>query len=270
MTFQPVVPLNGIAGWSFLQRTYDVQFQAFTTSSRFEKDFEVFREGIASISTAQELVSDRRLLAISLGAFGLSDDINNKAFLQRILEDGTASRDALANRLADQRYRDFSDAFGFGPSQVRQTETDGFSGRIIELFKARQFEQAVGNVDETMRIALFSERELTKISKEPGENDTKWYSIMGLPPLRRFMETALGLPESFGRLDLDKQLTVFQEKSRLKFGSDDVTNFSSSALLSELTNSYLARSQVNALLQVSSAASTALSLLLATQRSSLS
>lgn len=261
MTFQPVVPLPGIAGWTFLQRTYDNQFDAFTKAPSLTRDADYFRENIASITTASELVSDRRLLSVALDAFGLSEDINNRAFLQRILEDGTSARDALANRLADERYKKFSDAFGFGPNQSVQTATIGFEERIVDLYKVQQFEVAVGQQDETMRIALFAQRELADLAQSGQSKDAQWFSIMGVPPLRTLMETALGLPTSFAQLDIDKQRGVFQEKARLQLGSDEISDIVRPEALKQLTNAYLARAQINSVNQALSSASVALTLL---------
>ena len=69
--FQPIVPTGGLAGWRFLQRTYDTQFEAFSKSVSLQRDTDYFKENIAEATTAEALVSDRRLLTVALGAFGL-------------------------------------------------------------------------------------------------------------------------------------------------------------------------------------------------------
>ena len=265
MTYQPVVPLPGIAGWSFLQNTYDAQFRAFTASTQIQRDVDYFRENASSLTSANALLSDRRLLSVALDAFGLSEDINNRAFLQRILEDGTQARDALANRLADDRYAAFSDAFGFGPNQLPQSLFPGFADRIIDLYEARSFEAAVGTQDETMRIALYAQRELANIANAGGSQDAQWFRVMGQPPLRQLMETALGLPDSFGQIDIDRQSAEFQDRARQRFGSDKLQELVESGRLEQLTTAYLARAQINSLGRSATSGSIALSLLIASQ-----
>lgn len=265
MTFQPIVPVPGVAGWSFLQSTYDNQFRAFTASPQLQRDVEYFRENATRLTSADALISDRRLLSVALGAFGLSEDINNRAFLQRILEDGTEARDALANRLADQRYKDFSDAFGFGPTSLPQAILPGFAEKIVSLYEAQQFEVAVGRQDESMRIALFAQRELAKISEDGGSQDAQWFKIMGQPPLRQMMETALGLPASFGQIDIDRQLEEFQDRARRTFGSDKLEDLVAPETLEQVTSAFLARSQINSFGAVASSGSIALTLLAASQ-----
>ena len=106
-----------------------------------------FREKIESIKTAEDLVADRELLSVALGAFGLDDDINNTFFIRKVLEDGTIDDDALANRLSDSRYADLSEAFGFGTPGFTRTSLSFFADEIVDRYEAQQFQQAVGDQD---------------------------------------------------------------------------------------------------------------------------
>lgn len=67
MTFQPVIPYGGMAGWAFLQRTQSAQQEAFDDNPVIQRDTEYFLKNIGKISTAEDLVNDRRLLSVALG-----------------------------------------------------------------------------------------------------------------------------------------------------------------------------------------------------------
>lgn len=246
MSFQPVIPLPGIAGWQFLQRTYDRQFNAFNRSPILDRDTEHFLEAIDSVRSAADLVSDRRLLGIALGAFGLQDDIDNRYFIQKILEEGTTDTHSLANKLADPRYQQLSEAFQFGPGEVRTTGDVAKMVDIVDRFRVQSFEISVGDQDESMRIALFAQHELARLSVEPESEETKWFSLMGLPPLRKMFEVALGLPASFGKIDIDQQMETFREKTRVATGDDSVGQFRDRDAIRKVTELYLARSQISA------------------------
>lgn len=261
MSFSPVVPTSGISGWRFLQRTYESQLESFSSSQMRVREHRYFVENIGKITSAEDLVADHRLLSVALNAFGLQEDISNKFFVQKILQDGTNSDDALANRLADARYQKFSKAFGFGPGELRKTGLQTNMAEIVRLSNLEAFEESVGEQDETMRIALYAERELQALANEPIGDDAKWFSVMGLPPLRQMFETALGLPSSFGQIDLDKQLGVFRDKLLAATGSSEVSQFSDRAAIEQLTNRYLARAQINEFNASSSSSSIALALL---------
>ena len=244
MSFQPVVPFGGFAGWTFLQRTMDAQRAAFDAAPVRQRDVDYFRERIGRVTSADELVSDRRLLTVALGAFGLDADIGNRFFIRKVLEEGTLSREALANRLSDTRYRSFSEAFGFGNGLLPNTLRTGFGERIAGAFLERQFEIGVGESDQTMRLALTLERELGEIAGRRASNDTKWLTIMGNPPLRKVFETALGLPQAFGALDIDRQLEDFQTRAARVFGTSDVTRLAEPETQEKVLRIYLARAQI--------------------------
>lgn len=258
--FQPVIPLSGLAGWQFLQRTLPAQKEAFTESATLKRDVDYFLENIGSIKTAEALVADRRLLVVALGAFGLDEDINAKAFIQKILEGGTIDSDALANRLADNRYASFASAFGFGNLAPR-TGLSFFAQEIITRYETKQFERAVGNQDNSMRLALNLNGALREIADSNTSNDIKWFSIMGNTPLRTVFETALGFPSSFGRIDIDQQRDAFMSRAQSTFGTDQIEDFTDPATQEKLIRLYLVRNEINSGLSGFSGGSTALTLL---------
>lgn len=259
--YQPVLISSGLVGWQFLQRTYDQQFAAFNQSTELKRDTDHFVENIGTITTAEDLVSDRRMLTVALGAFGLQDDINNRFFIEKMLSEGTTAPDALANRFSDSRYSDFSEAFGLGPGEIPGSLTPGFAENIVARFQANSFEIATGNQDETMRIALYGERTLPDVVGGAGSERQKWFSIMGQPPLRQMFETAFGLPSAFGQADIDFQLGVFQDRAERLMGVSDPAEFSDPEVLDRLVTTFLARSQLDASGAGASGAAIALTLL---------
>ncbi len=261
MSFRPVVPFGGFAGWSFLSRTREAQQAAFEQSPSIERGLAYFKENIGKATTAEALVSDRRLLSVALGAFGLGGDLENRYFIRKVLEEGTRGDDALANRLADKRYRALSRAFGFGDSPVPNTARSGFADKIGAMYQDRRFEIAVGQQAPDMRLALNLTRELKPLAADDSTEATKWFTVMGSPPLRKVFETALGLPSSFGALDIERQLGMFREKAAQVFGDDTIAQFAEPARQDELLRLFLARSQIADGVDSIGSARTALTLL---------
>ncbi len=265
MTFQPILPISGYAGWRFLARTEDTQRELAASAPATKRETALFREKIGQVTSADALISDRTLLKVALGAFGLDDDLPNKAFIKKILADDLSDPKALANRLADKRYLEFAKTFGFSEATGPNTRQSGFANRIISAFENRQFEVAVGNKDESLRLALTATRELERIASGQGSENALWFSVMGQPPLRKVFETALGLPTSFGALDIDRQLEVFREKTERSLGNGEISQFSDPEKREDLVRLFLLRSEA----QQSAAAvrgSTALTLLQAAPR----
>ena len=247
MSFTPALPLTGYAGWAFLKRTAATQQSALNAQPEAKRDEVYFREKIGKINTAAELVSDRRLLKVALGAFGLEADINSKAFIQKILEGGTLKDGSLANRLADKQYQKLSAAFGFGDFKTPRSKLSDFPDKILSAYKTRSFEVAVGTQNGDLRLALNAERELQEISaKTTSSNDARWFTVLGSTPLRKVFEKALGLPASFAALDIDKQLEMMKDKAKSQLGSDQMAELTNAASMEKLLRRFLIRAESDA------------------------
>ena len=260
MSFSPALPLSGYAGWAFLKRTQQSQQASFNASAQNKRDEDYFRAKIGSISTAEQLVNDRKLLKVALGAFGLDNDINNKFFIQKVLSDGTLSTKALSSKLADKQYEKFSAAFGFGDFAIPNTKMSDFADKIITAYRTRQFESAVGDQNNDLRLAMNIEREMPGIAgKTTSSENSKWYSVMGNTALRTVFQTALGLPSSTATLDIDQQLTIFKSRTQAQFGNENVSQFTDKAAMDKLIKKFLTRSEATAQSGVNNPALTLLS-----------
>ena len=221
MTFQPVAPFGGLAGWSFMERTRARQEAAFQKSPPVARATGEFAARIGTIKSAGDLVNDRALLRVALGAFGLDSDIGNRFFIRKVLEDGTASRAALANRLADKRYLALAETFGFGDRPGGNVARPGFGADIVARYRERQFEIAVGQGNPDLRLVLGLGRELSEIVTRPLSNDGRWFAMMASPPMRKVFERALRLPAEIGGVDIDRQLAIFKERAAARLGTSD-------------------------------------------------
>lgn len=242
---QPLIPIGGYAGWRFLSASLETQLSRFAESPVAARDMDYFRQEIGKITSAEELVSDFRLLRVALGAFGLQDDLPNRAFIRKVLADGVVADGALSNRLSDKRYRAFSEAFGFGGTTPPRTGAPGFADRILARFERQEFERAVGEQNPDMRLALTAARELPDIAARGLSDTTAWLTVMGNPPLRRVFETAFDLPKSIGTLDLDLQLNAFRAGAERRFGTSDFTQFSNEGRIEDLIRSFTLRSEAS-------------------------
>lgn len=258
--FQPILPTTGYVGWKFLERTLSTQKQNYAESEPVVRATENFRNKISTIRNAQDLVQNRELLSVALGAFGLDDDIDNKFFIQKILQDGTVDTDSIANRLADKSYAALSSAFGFGDPGGPFTNLSGFADRIVAKYESKQFERAVGDQSTDMRLALSIQEGLSDITDQSKGEDARWFSVMGSTPMRTIFETALGLPSSMAQIDLDRQLTNFRARAEQVFGVGEVSDFQEPEMQEKLLRMFLIRSEANASSTLSSG-SIALSLL---------
>jgi len=260
MSFQPIVPFGGLAGWSFLQNTKVAQQKAFEAAPVLERDTAYFAETIGEVKTAEDLVSDYRLLKVALGAFGLDDDLPNRAFIQKVLEEGSLDGDSFANRMVDKRYLALTEAFGFdlGPPN---TQLSDFATKIVDSYNTRQFEIAIGEQDADMRLSLALERDLGEIVGADNTANGKWYAILGNEPLLTVFQTALNIPEQSAGLDIDDQVRLMRDRAKNVFGDGEVAQFADPERIEDLNRLFLVRSQIRDLSAGMSSGAIALTLL---------
>lgn len=257
MSFQPQIALSGPAGWRFLQRTQASQQAAFDKGPQLQREIAYFTETIASVTSAADLVADRRLLKVALGAFGLEGEIDKKAFVRKALESDMADPASFANRLTAPGYKAMAAVFGFAAGP--RTGDPGFAERIVAAYKTRAFEAAVGETNEDMRLAMNFRREMVELSKGP--EGGSWYSVIGSKPLREVIEKAYSLPREFGRIDVDRQRDTLRDKTSALFGTPNLTAFADPANVQKVIDRFLARAQLEAGPGASTPQSPALTLL---------
>ncbi|MEH3119362.1 MAG: DUF1217 domain-containing protein [Methylorubrum populi] len=68
---------------------------------------------IGSVKSIDDLLGDQRLYAYAMKAYGLEEMTYAKAFMRKVVAEGTSSTTSFANRLADDRYTAFARAFSF-------------------------------------------------------------------------------------------------------------------------------------------------------------
>ena len=226
MSYQVQVPLTGIAGWRFLERTQTTQKSAFENDAMMKREIAYFEENIGKVETAADLVGDRRLLNFALTAYGLEGDLDKKA---------------LANRISNTGYKEMTTAFGFGNETGVQTATDGFAAKIVNLYKEHSFESSVYDQNAHLGLVMNFNRKAEMLSEGEGKS---WYTVLGDKQLRKVFEGALGLPASFINLDIDKQAMMMEKKAKQVFGSGSLTAFQDQKNVDKLITRFLARAQI--------------------------
>jgi len=243
VTINPVIPFSGLAGWKFLERTQERQQDLFNNSARVQREVQYFRDNIGSIETSQDLVSDRRMLSVALGAYGLSDELGKRAFVRNILDQGVFDQQSFANRLGNPAYIEFTKMFSFADGGF--FPTSGRVDEIVDKFLTIGFETAVGNVDNSMRLAMNFKREMAELAGLGLTQTTGWLRALGSKPIRAVLEGALNLPTGFSQIDLDQQVKILTDKSNQVFGSKNIDVFSDPQIIDDAIRQFQLREQIN-------------------------
>lgn len=204
MSFQPVVPTGGLAGYRLVRETLERQLALFGQRPDIGRDIAAFESRAAGIASVDELMADTQVLRVVLGAYGLEEDLPRRAFVRKVIEEGTLGEGAFATRLANPAYRRMAEDVGLGNLGSR-LGLDSVRAEIVERYRMRAFETAVGETSLDIRLALNFRREIAEIASAEGSSAAAWFRVIGSQPLRRVVETALGLPAQFARIDIDQQ-----------------------------------------------------------------
>lgn len=232
-----------------------------TTQTRIERMIDVVRDRVGPAQTAQDVFEDTRLYIAALNLFDLPVTTRDIGFAQRALEGDANDPLSPINLTSNPGYQQLKNALNLDPNADTFTYPDGFTDAVINEYVSRQFEIAVGEQDNDMRLLLSLERDLNVIAQSGTSNDARWFQIMGSTSLRRVFEGALELPLEFGQIDIEQQLGVFQERAERIFGTAEVNELTSTENLQELERRYLGSAVINSGFGVPSPAASVLSIL---------
>ncbi|MEM9705041.1 MAG: DUF1217 domain-containing protein, partial [Pseudomonadota bacterium] len=140
------------------------------------------------------------------------------------LEEGVREPTSFANRQADPRYRELVGAFNFddvvSPPAVSSPE---FIEDLIARYKVREFENAVGEVDTDIRLALNFQREIPAIINSENADRSGFLRVLGNQALREVVATAVGLPAEAAQIDIDRQTEILADRFNSLFGERSIT-----------------------------------------------
>lgn len=242
MTYNVQVGTGGYLGWKLLERTSETQRAVFENTQQIQKSRDYFAEKLPAVKTADELVSDYKLISVALRAFGLDADIGNKAFIKKILEADPNDDSSIVNKLTDKRYLNLNKALALNTVKV---DDGGMTvDQITDLYVSRSFEKNIGERYPEIEIALNAKRELPALAASSSSDTTKWYQIISSKSLRATFEGAFGLSSTFSTMPVERQATELKARFERLTGSS-ISEVSDTGI-EKLIKSYLIRSQFSA------------------------
>ncbi|KIC32157.1 DUF1217 domain-containing protein [Leisingera sp. ANG-M7] len=213
MSFTPYVFGTGIAGWTFLQRTQAQQQEVYEKSPILDRQVQDFKERITSIQNSDQLLDDYNLLQVTLGAFGLDEDISNRAFIQKVLDSDLSDSKSFVNRLNDSRYLALAKTFGFnspdGPQLPSAKGGSEFAG--------------ISTADDLLSNSTLLKKALDNVGLKGMENNQFF--------LQKVLESDLSDPDSFANKLTDTRFADFAKQ--FEFNKPPEYDSSIQALVSE-------------------------------------
>lgn len=118
------------------------------SSNQVARERQYYNENIGSITKLDDFLDDYRLYSYAMKAHGLEDMTYAKAFMKKVLESDLSDENSFANKLTDQRYRQFAASFEFS-SDTAVTQTRRQIDSVIDSFKGAVVDESKSVADET-------------------------------------------------------------------------------------------------------------------------
>jgi hypothetical protein len=180
--------------------------RALTTAAKkpdVSRDTAYYLAHIGKVTSVDGFLKDSRLFTYAMKAFGLSDMTYAKAFMRKVLTEGTLTSKSFANTLTDHRFADFANAFNFAALGSTATQTNAAQSGTTSKYIQGVMEEDAGSQNEGVRLALYFTRQASSIKNS--------FSILADKALTQVVQTALGLPASISATNIDTQAATLSK-----------------------------------------------------------
>jgi len=259
MVFQPVIPLSGFGGWSFLQATYDRQLEAFNNSPQIKNDADYIKEKLSEPMSVEDFLGDQRLRRISLTSFGLDGEDWKVGFHRKVLDEVQDPESTFLARLNNPQYTRFAEGLNpvNGMIALNSSQVDQLAARFV----AESFEVAVGEQDNSMRLSLNYQDEINELVTDGSSDETILFRLLGSVPVRTVLESALGIPAETQKLPIDRQSEILNERLKSQFNLNSIQDLKNPETVERAVQRYQALQGLTQNAAAFTPAATALTLL---------
>lgn len=160
-----------------------------------------FQANIGKITSADQFVNNTRLFNYAMTAFGLSDMTYAKSLIKQVLEQGTSSSTALANKLNNPKILALAQAFNFAANGASTTTTAAATTDVVNKYVMQTLETNQGAQDPGVQLALYFQQNASKI--------TNGYSVLADSKLLSVVQTTLGISSYTSAENIDTQAKQF-------------------------------------------------------------
>jgi hypothetical protein len=117
-----------------LSRDPQASLDRVAKQSTVQKDAQYYADNINKVKDVDDFLDNYRLYSYAMKAYGLEDMTYAKAFMKKVLDSDLTDPQSFVNRLSDQKYRDFANAFQFG-KETAAVQTTAQKDSTVQAYK---------------------------------------------------------------------------------------------------------------------------------------
>jgi hypothetical protein len=197
------VMLSTVADYQRISKDMNRSLSITAKKPDVSRDTAYYLANIGKVTSIDGFLKDYRLFSYAMKAYGLSDMVYAKAFMRKVLTEGTQDSNSFANKLSDPRYREFANTFNFALLGNNATKVAAAQTGTAQHYVQQVMEQDAGSQNDGVRLALYFARKASSI-KTP-------YQILADKALTQVVQTALGISPSTSAADIDKQASMLSK-----------------------------------------------------------
>ena len=196
--------LSTTASDQFLTRNLDRSLQSVAADPFVARECVYDGPDIGAVKAVDALRCDGGLYGAARRAVNLDDMIYAKAFMRKVLTEGTDEPRSFANTLSDPRFKELAETFNFVRYGETTTAFDRTQSGTVDRYIRQTLEVSAGEDNQGVRLALYFERKAGSLESA--------LDILGDRAMLQVAQTALGLPVTMSTLDLDKQVDMINKR----------------------------------------------------------
>ncbi|MEM9810301.1 MAG: DUF1217 domain-containing protein [Pseudomonadota bacterium] len=175
-----------------------------TVAAEVERETDYFRDTIGEVESADDLLADFRLYRFAMTAFDLSETLESRAIVQRVLSENPQDQDALSRRLQDSRFRTMATSFDLGKLQTLSPQVESLIEQRAQQpsFLRPAIEPTATN--EGLRLAADF--------LDTAETLTSWDQVLNDDNLSEVVFTALDIPIEIQLADDDELIEELEKR----------------------------------------------------------
>ncbi|MCZ7462972.1 DUF1217 domain-containing protein [Rhizobium rhizogenes] len=119
--------------YDLINRDMKTSISRVAQQGLIERQTKYYKENIGNVKSVDEFLNNYQLYSYAMDAFGLGEMTYAKAFMKKVLESDLNDQNSFANKLTDERYREFAAAFNFTAS-TKTVQTEAQLDKMIGLY----------------------------------------------------------------------------------------------------------------------------------------
>lgn len=196
--------LSTYTSFQLITRDLDRSLSLKASEQRVSLETKYYLDNIGKIESIDDFLADTRIFKYAMNAFGLEDMSHAKAYMRKVLTEGTTDEAAFVNRISDDRFKQFANVFDFAGKGAAAVQGSDARQGVVDRYVRQSLEVSAGEENEGVRLALYFQRSASTV--------TSAYGILADQALLKVVFTAFGFPDAMRGADIDRQAAAIEAR----------------------------------------------------------